>query len=141
MLPRYSSSSRPALSRKSRYHSHTHTHRLSLVHALYFLVQDKNCHCTRERDVEYKGCGWNWQARQQVEQRKHMYMGQVAAMQQHYYQQLQHQQQVCLSVCMSMSLPLCVCLYAYVCMHAYMCAFAVGFPHWRFVCRQMRLAM
>ena len=64
-------------------------------------------------------------------QRKHMYMGQVAAMQQHYYQQLQHQQQVCLSVCMSMSLPLCVCLYAYVCMHAYVCAFAGGVPHWR----------
>jgi hypothetical protein len=104
---------------------------VSSARALFSFAQDKNCHCTRERDVEYKGCGWNWQARQQVEQRKHMYMGQVAAMQQHYYQQLQHHQQVCLFVCMSICLPLCFFLYVYVCMHAQVCAFAVGFPHWR----------
>ena len=79
------------------------------------------------------------QARQQVEQRKHMYMGQVAAMQQHYYQQLQQQQAVCLSVCMSMCLPVCVCLH--VCLHACVrVRICCGVSPLAFVCRQMRLA-
>jgi hypothetical protein len=131
MLPRFSSSSRPALSRKSRYHSHTPTHRLSLAHALYFRSRRfKKFHCTRERDVKYKRCGWKnrhgsrWNSGNTCTWVRWQPCSSTITSSCN-----SNRRSVYLCAC------LCVCLYVsvcmYVCMHAYVCAFAVGFPHWR----------